>query len=170
GFYFTSNENEPLIYRPKPVVDEAMPAGNGMLARVLGRLGHLMADTRYLDVAGGILGWAAPSIARAPAAHCTMLAALEDHLYPPELAVIRGEASRIEPWLAACRKGYKPWRMSFGIPTDARGPDGQPPILPPYLPKLQAAGDVEAPVAYVCSGLTCSLPIRDLEDLEKALT
>ncbi|MEE9253891.1 MAG: thioredoxin domain-containing protein, partial [Pseudomonadales bacterium] len=95
GFHFTAHDQETLIYRPKPVLDEAMPAGNGMVARCLYRLGHLMANERYLQVASETLRWAGESITRAPAAHCTLLSALEDELYPPEIVVIRGEQAEI---------------------------------------------------------------------------
>ena len=169
GFYFTAHDQEHLIYRPKPTMDEAMPAGNGMIARSLNRLGHLMANARYLEVASETLRWAAESISRTPAGHCTLLDALEDELYPPQIAVIRGQDARIAEWLTACQQGYKPWRMCIAIPTDQDGAQ-RPPLLPPYLPRVQAAGDISDPVAYVCSGLECSLPIKDLDTLKATLS
>ena len=32
GFYFTSDDHEQLIRRPKPVSDDSMPSGNGIAA------------------------------------------------------------------------------------------------------------------------------------------
>ena len=51
GFYFTANDHEALIHRPKPLADESVPSGNGIAAFALQRLGFLLAETRYLDAA-----------------------------------------------------------------------------------------------------------------------
>ena len=46
GFFFTADDQETLIQRPKPLGDEATPAGNGVAARALLRLGHLLGELR----------------------------------------------------------------------------------------------------------------------------
>ncbi|HEY5720059.1 MAG TPA: thioredoxin domain-containing protein, partial [Gammaproteobacteria bacterium] len=48
GFFFTASDHEALITRPKPFGDDATPTGNGVAARALGRLGHLLGEPRYL--------------------------------------------------------------------------------------------------------------------------
>ena len=52
GFFFTADDHEPLIMRPKTFGDDATPAGNGVAARLLVRLGYLLAEPRYLDRGG----------------------------------------------------------------------------------------------------------------------
>ena len=44
GFYFTGDDHEALIHRPRPLGDEAMPSGNGVAAFALARLGHLLGE------------------------------------------------------------------------------------------------------------------------------
>ena len=51
AFYFTANDHEALIHRPRPLADEAVPSGNGIAAIALQRLGFLLGETRYLDAA-----------------------------------------------------------------------------------------------------------------------
>ena len=51
GFFFTADDHEVLIHRSKPFADDALPAGNGIAAHALGRLGHLLGESRYLDAA-----------------------------------------------------------------------------------------------------------------------
>ena len=51
GFWFTAEGAETPLYRPKGFADEAMPAGNGVAAAALARLGWLAGETRYLDAA-----------------------------------------------------------------------------------------------------------------------
>ena len=45
GFFFTAKNAEQLIYRPKTYSDEALPAGNGVAAKCLARLGYLLGNT-----------------------------------------------------------------------------------------------------------------------------
>ena len=168
GFFFTAHDHEQLIHRPKPTTDEALPAGNGVLARVLRQLGNLMGNERYVEAAERTLRWTANHLAQAPSSFSSMMSALEDHIYPPELVLITGPAATLSDWQAATRTGYTPWRASFAIPNDV--PTFPPPLRPPYLPRVTSTAERERPVAYVCSGMSCSLPIRDLAALKSALT
>ncbi|HEX6832194.1 MAG TPA: thioredoxin domain-containing protein, partial [Rudaea sp.] len=45
GFFFTAHDHEQLIQRSKSWPDEAVPSGNGVAARALLRLGHLIGET-----------------------------------------------------------------------------------------------------------------------------
>ena len=154
GFYFTAHDHERLIHRPKPSIDDAMPPGNGVLARALNLLGHLLGETRYLDAASGTLKWARGAMEQYPAGHSTLLSALEDELHPPELVIVRGPRAELESWLRPVRTGYRPWRHAFGIPYEDVG------VMPAYLPRLVSAEKQRQCTAYVCSGLSCSLPIH----------
>ncbi len=60
GFYFTADDHEQLMHRSKSFGDEAVPAGNGIAAQALTRLGLLLGETRYLDAAARTLraAWA----------------------------------------------------------------------------------------------------------------
>ena len=51
GFFFTADDHETLMHRPKPLADEAMPSGNGIAAFALQRLGFLLGEARYLVAA-----------------------------------------------------------------------------------------------------------------------
>ena len=163
GFFFTAHDHERLIHRPKPTVDDAMPPGNGVLARALNLLGHLLGETRYLDAASGTLRWARAAMEQYPAGHATMLSALEDEVTPPELVIVRGPRAELEQWLRPVRTGYRPWRHPFGIPYEDSG------LMPAYLPRLVSAEKQRQCTAYVCRGLSCSLPIHSQEELAAAL-
>jgi uncharacterized protein YyaL (SSP411 family) len=163
GFYFTANDHERLIHRPKPSMDDAMPPGNGVLARALNLIGHLLGEARYLEAASGTLKWARAAMEQYPAGHSTLLSALEDELHPPELIVVRGPRAELESWLRPVRAGYRPWRHAFGIPYEEVG------VMPAYLPRLVSAEKQRQCTAYICRGLTCSLPIHSQSELEAAL-
>jgi uncharacterized protein YyaL (SSP411 family) len=80
--YFTANDHEPLIQRPKPAHDDALPSGNGIAAQVLLKLGHLTGRMAYLDAAERTLRWAWPTLQQIPNACHALLTALEETLEP----------------------------------------------------------------------------------------
>src|SRR5262249_36137579 len=73
GFFFTSDDHETLIHRSKSFSDDATPAGNGIAAFVLQRMGHLLGDTRYLAAAEKTLRAAWLVLEKYPQAHTTLL-------------------------------------------------------------------------------------------------
>jgi hypothetical protein len=78
GFFFTADDHEALIQRPRPLMDDALPSGNGIAALALNRLGHLTATTAFTDTARRCLRTAEGSIAQAPEAHCALLLAYDE--------------------------------------------------------------------------------------------
>jgi uncharacterized protein YyaL (SSP411 family) len=158
GFFFTAADHEKLIHRSKSFGDDALPSGNGVAASVLCRLGYLLGDLSYLDAAERTLkaGWAA--LQQYPQAHMAMLNALEDWLSPPQILIIRGEAGAAQDWSRQIGAWYAPRRMIFAIPDTAQ--------LPPALAEKRAAAHT---LAYLCSGMTCSAPLTDLESIVRQL-
>jgi len=155
GFYFTANDHEQLYHRPKPFSDESMPAGNGIAAYALQRLGHLLGEHRYIEAAERALRAAWPAMQQIPYAHCAMLLALEEYLYPTETFVIRGQGGSLLEWQGHCQTRYRPRMQCYAIPADEDA-----------LPGLLAERKAEAQtVAYHCSGTSCKPVIRRLEAL-----
>ena len=155
GFFFTSDDHETLIHRSKVFSDDASPAGNGIAARVLLRLGHLLGEPRYLAAAERTLRAAWSALARYPQTFVSLLVALEELLSPPQIVILRGEARTIEGWRLELARLYAPNRLVLAIPAEASG-------LPGALADKTARA---APVAYVCRGSTCSAPLDSLDDL-----
>jgi uncharacterized protein YyaL (SSP411 family) len=155
GFFFTSQDHEELIHRPKPLGDESLPAGNGIAAQVLQRLGHLVGETRYLDAAAGTLALASEAMRRVPYAHASLLVALDEYLNPGETIVIRAESDALETWQRTAQQGYAPRRIVLAILASEGG-------LPGILGAMSAGG---SPRAYRCVGPSCGTPIEDLGDL-----
>ena len=159
GFYFTADDHEKLLHRSKTFGDDAMPAGNGVAALALNRLGLILGETRYLEAAERTLraGWA--PLTKYPQAHTTLLNALDEMLAPVETVIIRGPAGEAANWQRELAVLYAPNRMVFAIPDDARD-------LPPALAeKKPGAGTV----AYVCTGTTCDAPVASLPALVRRL-
>jgi uncharacterized protein YyaL (SSP411 family) len=159
GFFFTADDHEQLIHRSKTYSDDSIPSGNGVGASVLCRLGYLLGEIRYLDGAERTLraGWS--MLQQYPQAHMTLVNALEDYLASLQIVILRGDSPDVARWAAALNVAYAPMRMIFAIPRDAAG-------LPPALAAKQA---IAGTAAYVCTGMTCSAPIDDLNEIAGAL-
>jgi uncharacterized protein len=155
GFFFTADDHEALISRPKSFSDDAIPAGNAIAARALLRLGYLLGEPRYLQAAERTLRAAWPAVQKYPEAHASMLFALEDYLHPPQVVILRGDARAIAPWQRELNAVFAPRRWILAVPADATG-------LPEAIATKRAA---EGPIAYVCRGTQCSAPIHSLAAL-----
>ncbi|MDX9767074.1 MAG: thioredoxin domain-containing protein [Ectothiorhodospiraceae bacterium] len=160
GFYFTADDHERLIQRPRTLEDEATPAGYGVATVALARLGWLLVEPRYLEASERALRAAAAALRHSPAAHCTLVTALEEHLDPPTLLILRGRADAMPAWQRDCLAPYAPGRLCFAIPDDASD-------LPSALADKTPQDEV---VAYVCRGTTCSEPLRERAALRDAIT
>jgi len=161
GFFFTANDHEELIHRPKPLADESVPSGNGIAAFALQRLGFLLGETRYLDAAERTLRAAWRAMDEYPHGHVTLLTALEEYIEHPEIIVMRGDADEVARWRDAAAKLYAPRRLVFAIPRDEQS-------LPGALAD-RAALDGET-VAYRCLGTHCELPVTSWETLAANLS
>ena len=159
GFFFTADDHEKLVHRPKSFSDDATPAGAGIATRVLVRLGHLLARNDYLMAAERSLRAAWAALERYPHAHCALLNALEELLQPGETVILRGDPLQLSDWRAVADMLYSPRRMVFSIPQDAAG-------LPTEIAQRAARPE---PVAYICRGTDCSAPVTNLEELAAEL-
>jgi uncharacterized protein YyaL (SSP411 family) len=155
GFYFTSDDHEALIHRSKSFSDDAIPAGNGIAARVLIRAGYLLGETRWLDAAERTLRAAWLPLNRFPHGHVSLLEALDEYLEPPEIVIVRARTGNAENWQRELGKLYAPHRLLFTIPADLEGLDAA------VADKKPGSGTR----AYLCRGSTCSAPVESLSDL-----
>ncbi len=156
GFYFTAHDHERLPQRPKPWTDESVPCGNGVAARALLRLGHLIGETRYLDSAERTLRAANSTMQQMPQACASLLRALHDFLQPRTHVVIRfaGDAEETA-WRAVPDAAGRDRVERYFIPEPAADLPGT------LAAQTHAAGGV----AYVCRGTSCLPPVRTTGDL-----
>lgn len=157
GFYFTADDHEQLYHRPKPYSDESTPAGNGIAAYALQRLGHLIGEHRYTEAAERTIKAAWTHLSQIPHVHCALLSALEENLYPITTIVIRGEATELRAWQQQCQSDYVLRQQCYAIPETETNLPG---LLGERLPR-EGTGTI----AYVCSGTNCQAPVTDITEL-----
>jgi uncharacterized protein YyaL (SSP411 family) len=160
GFFFTAKDHEQLAHRSRTFSDDSMPSGNAIAAYALGRLGHLLGETRYLAAVEKTLqaGW--PAMLDFPHGHAALVIALDEYLEPPEIVVIRGAAADTETWASDISAIFAPHRLVFAIPAETQQ-------LPGALEQRQAGATTRA---YICRGTSCSTPIEDLSALAAELS
>jgi uncharacterized protein YyaL (SSP411 family) len=156
GFFFTGHDHEALIHRPKTGHDNALPAGNGVAAYALQRLGHLLGEVRYLEAATRTLQTFWPQLQHHPGGCAALVRALEEALTPPAIVILRGPAAGIADWQV--RLVAPPAAIVLGIPNGMTG-------LPPALAKPETP-DVNA---WACRGVTCHAPVADFAELQQIL-
>ena len=159
GFFFTARDHERLIHRPKPGHDHATPSGNGAAAFALNRLAALTGETRYADAAERTLRLFYAGMRAQPNGCATLLAALEEWLEPPAIAIVRGAPAVLREWCGAMAREYLPRTLVLGIPAGIAG-------LPPVLDKPTA----RSVQAWLCRGAACLPPLDSVEALRQACT
>jgi uncharacterized protein YyaL (SSP411 family) len=129
-----------------------VPSGNGVAARALLRLGHLLGETRYLDAAERTLRAAYSTMQQMPHACASLLRALNDFLHPRTHVVIRyGSESDASTWRAALADSDTGRIDSYFIAVNVAD-------LPATL---AAQKGMPRGAAYVCRGRNCLPPIDD---------
>src|SRR5579863_284299 len=152
GFWFTANDHENLIQRPKTWTDDAIPSGSGIAARALLRLGHLLGETRYLDAAERAVRAAFSTMRQMLQGCASLQRALNDFLHPRTHIVIRtAEGAEATAWQKAIREIPPAAADVYRVPAAGGA-----------LPGILAAQThVVGGVAYVCRGTSCLPPIGD---------
>jgi len=159
GFFFTARDHEALIHRPKPGYDNATPSGNAVAAWGLGRLAALTGEQRYAAAAERTLELFYPMMRDSPAGYGAMTIALDEHLQPPGVLVLRGRPEALAGWQAELAREFLPDTTVLAIADSMSG-------LPPALDKPARPEPVNG---WLCRGVNCLLPISDLVDLRRTL-
>ena len=158
GFYTTASDasDVPLI-RPRTAADDATPAGSGVMAEVLARLYHLTGDPAWRGRAEAVL----TAFSGQPdqlSAMPTLLSAA-DLLEAGACVVVAGAPA--EALVQAALQSPDPAVAVIRAPLADTLPAGHPAYG-------KAAGP-DGPVAYLCRGRVCGVPIADPAALSRTL-
>ena len=95
GFYFTSDNHEELIYRPKSYMDESLPSGNSIAIGALMELYELTGLTKYIEAVENAINSAHDSLNRSNSSHSSLLLAAPRTDSSKRLIIIRCEESNL---------------------------------------------------------------------------
>ncbi|MBJ6128027.1 thioredoxin domain-containing protein [Microvirga splendida] len=151
----TAQGADPLVVRPQPVHDEAVPNANGVFAEALVRLAQITEAEDDIQRAGDIVSRLIGVARSSPLSHTSILNALDLHLRGLSIVVTGNKVQALHE--AALQVPYPD--RSVRLLREGEALDENHPA------KALAASGVEAQ-ALVCAGQRCSLPVRDAEGLK----
>ena len=162
GFFFTSDNHEKLIIRPKNNYDLSMPSGNSVAAHVLLRLHYIMQNKQFLEIATKIIEAHATPAAENPFAFGYLLNVLYlYHQKPTEITIINDKNSEL---ISALQKKFLPESIMIII----RDSDNLNSLSKYTFFSGKEFQDDKTSV-FVCKNFSCSLPLSDLSEIEKEL-
>ncbi len=165
SYYNSASDRADVLVRMREDDDGAEPAASSVAAHNLRRLGLILALPELRDKAAETIRAFATHIERVPAAMPLLLCAWND-LHREEInLIITGAADNA--LFRAAHAAYTPGRAivhaatAAGLPTTQEHRD--------FLANLQQSCDDSTPRAFLCRGITCSLPISSPEELRRSL-
>ena len=162
GFFFTSDNHEKLIIRPKNNYDLSMPSGNSVAAHVLLRLHHIMQNKQFLEITTKIIEAHATAAAENPFAFGYLLNVLYlYHQKPTEITIINDKNSEL---ISALQKKFLPESIMIII----RDSDNLNSLSKYTFFSGKEFQDDKTSV-FVCKNFSCSLPLSNLSEIEKEL-
>jgi len=141
-FYYTANDAELLIARKSEIMDNVIPSSSSTMVRVLYRLGEMLDNTRYTQVADGVFANVFPHIKQYGSAYSNWAIQLLELVYGNNEIAITGESA--QRWRKELDKHYIPNKITMGGTKS-------------NLPLLKDKAGMESK-AYLCRNKTCSLP------------
>ncbi|MDF3062467.1 MAG: thioredoxin protein [Microvirga sp.] len=149
----TAADADPLVVRPQPSQDDAVPNANGVFAEALVRLAALTGGEEDRRRAEDALSSLSGPAARAPLGHTTILNALDLHLRGLTIVVANDAGG------ALTRAGL---RLPYFARTVSRVSDAGA-LAPDHPARTALSGS--GPQALICAGMRCSLPVRTSDEL-----
>jgi hypothetical protein len=163
SFYFTADNHERLIIRPKSNYDLSMPSGNSVAASCLLKLYHLTQQNRFLEIATKTMESFAIAAAENPFGFGYLLNAIYLYLQGPVEITVLGQKNRdVCDYL---EKKFLPDAILVMVPDESKLKDLAK--YPFFAGKEFPADDTSV---FVCRNFTCSLPLRQIKEIEKLLS
>jgi uncharacterized protein YyaL (SSP411 family) len=154
GFFDTSDEAAELIVRPRNVQDNAIPAGNSVMAKNLVRLAAYTGESTYDETARNMLGLLTEALRQFPQAFAEALNAVDMLVVGlAEVAIVGDpEADATRALLDVVQKPYRPNVITALARENVDGED----VIPLLNYRMKRAG---APTVYVCRNFACQMPV-----------
>jgi uncharacterized protein YyaL (SSP411 family) len=151
----TAQGADPLVVRPQPTHDEAVPNANGVFAEALVRLAQITEAESDIRRAADTLDRLVGVGRASPLGHTSILNALDLHLRGLSIVVTGNDAQPLHE--AALQVPYPD--RSVRLLREGEALDDNHPA------KALAASSTEAQ-ALICAGQRCSLPVTNVEGLK----
>ena len=159
GFFFTSDDAEELLTRPKELYDGAIPSGNSIAYINAIRLSRITGKPDMDNTAREIYKAFRTQADAMPTAHTQFLCGLDFAIGPSSEVIIAGNMDQTDTraMLAALRRSFVPNKVVIFRPASETAPDIE--TVAPFVQSHLAING--RATAYVCTNFTCALPTND---------
>ncbi|MEZ6047694.1 MAG: thioredoxin domain-containing protein [Planctomycetaceae bacterium] len=165
GFYYTSNDHEELIARPKETQDNATPSGNAMAVCGLLKLSRLTGDLQREEIAWKTLESLSGQFRQTTMAGAQSLIGLDFHLGPTyELVFVSPEENKVpRELITSLHQQFVPNKVVITINNGATIPE----ILKEVLQGKTAQGGKIT--LYQCEHGSCQRPVHGENEIRETL-
>lgn len=163
GLYYTSDDHETLLTRPRSHFDGSIPSGTSVTAMNLLRLFELTAKEQYSDRAQELLALYLPYFLRMPDQFANLICAADFFLaQPAEIALIVDKKKKAwKEMMHEIHNHYLPNKAVL-VASTRNGADSP-------LTRDRPLVDGKA-TAYICYNYACDEPIKDVSKLKEKLS
>jgi uncharacterized protein YyaL (SSP411 family) len=168
-FYYTSDDHEPLIARPKSQFDGSVPSATSCTAFNLIRLDRISNNDQYRQAAEKLLQNYEPYFDKMPDQFANMMGALDFYLSPStEIVLTKDGSTQGKELLLALHGHYLPNKVvlvkDFSLTGKGRSKTSGEPAL------LQGRELVQGkPAVFICRNFACESPITEAKQVSKEL-
>lgn len=163
SFYFTADDHEQLIIRPKNNYDLSMPSGNSVAANCLLKLYHFTQEKRFLEITTKVMESFAIAAAENPFGFGCLLNTIYLYLQgPTEITLINPINKEIYDYAT---KRFFPEAILVVVPSEEN--------LKALSKHSFFAGKeftADKTIVFVCKNFSCSLPLQTIPEIENLLS
>ena len=169
GFYFSSDEQEELLFKKKSIIEGAIPSWNSVAALNLIRLSKMTGIPALEDKAIKIGQAFFNNLKTVPSAIPIFLTALDMAIGPSAEVVITGvkDSEDTRKMIRALRRPFQPNKVVLFFPEGEEKPADVTKIAPFTRDMKPIEGKA---TAYVCSANVCRKPTTDSVEMEQFLS
>ncbi|WP_281795764.1 thioredoxin domain-containing protein [Desulforhabdus amnigena] len=167
GFFYTAEDNEPLIVRDKEIYDAAVPSSNSVGVLNLLRLARMTGNTQWEEKAQQLFNRFAGMVADFPAGYTQFLHAVDFALGPALEIIVAGNPEEVstQEMVETVHGLFLPHRVLMLRSEDGRS--GGIEELAPFVKPLKSIDG--KPMAYVCQNFACKEPVTEVDALKAIL-
>ncbi len=156
GIYFLNSSSEKnLLGRVVSVSDDSMSSGLGMMVENLFKLGKYTMNSELVDRGQKIAEKFVERVNEFPGSMNTLLIGVTNYLrYPKEIVIVNDENRELDKGI---HSSYIPHRLIYRWNKNNQL-DGRP-----KWAVLEARDTTQLPTVFICEGMTCSLPLTNVD-------
>ena len=147
-FYYTAANDTPLIARKFETIDNVIPSSNAVLAQAMLKLGELLTNESYIEIAKVNLQSMFHQTIKSVSSYSNWASLLLNFIHQPSTFVVTGPQS--EKLRNEMAKNYQPFIIYAGAVSNA--------TLPIFANRFKANENW----IYICKNNNCALPVQNI--------